>query len=365
MPQSEKISPSPYYQKLADILTIFWEYHKARLEAGTIAFGYELTTGGVRPYHGPTDAIHEMQQSAETLGWEKPMKLDIINPFSRAVFRSLNVSWQDFVTFNHAAEQQLRMSGHRDQDTEYVKRHRGKRAGVESMPFKDLYVDKLIHACVQEEFKMQSHGHFTEIIPGGLGTGVNTTVDLLAVMNRFFKPAMPLLVSRTSLEALALTRSAVGRNSLLNTQPYHGIDPTSPTMFDMQTLIEAGYGRAMGCPAGRMPTEETQQFLETAIGHRVERPMLIDFSRALAAEYDRTIGEWWRGLDDAGREQAAQQITEECYMLVSGKKLEEIRAQREAERAAEIAAAEGSVQQPRSTGESVSETRRRGPRKRK
>ena len=32
-----------YYAKLTDILAVFWEYHKARLAAGTMAFGLEYT----------------------------------------------------------------------------------------------------------------------------------------------------------------------------------------------------------------------------------------------------------------------------------------------------------------------------------
>lgn len=362
--KDQKQPLSPYYQKLADVLTIFWEYHKARLDAGTIAFGYEDGGRGLQPYNGPAETIHDARQSAEILGWENPMQMDIINPFSRAVLRSLNVSWRDFVSQYPPALREDMASIWQDEVRDIKQRLRIQH-GDEVRPFTDDYVENLIADCVQDQHELQSPILFASSIPAGLSTGTYVTTDLLAVMNRFFKPAMPLLVSRTSLRSLAETRAAVGRNFHRGAESYIGIDPTSPTMFDMQTLIEAGYGRAMGCPAGRMPTEETQQFLESAIGHRVEKPMLIDFSRALAGEYDRTIGEWWRGLDDVAREQAIQGMTKECYMLVSGKKLEEIRAKREAERATETAAStEGDIQ-PAQPEAPVTEIRRRGPRKRK
>lgn len=340
---------SPYYQALADILTIFWEYHKARLEAGTIAFGYENGTRGIQPYNGPAQILYDRQQSAEILERENSAQIDIIKSFSHAVFRSLSLSWYDFIAQYQPILHEDNITNWQD-DPREIRQQLFVRAGNETSPYISQYVHNLLVDCVIEQHGIPSSPLFAPIVPVGLSTGTHVTVDLLAVMNKFFKPTIPLLVSRTSLSALAFTRSVLGKNSY--PQPYSGIDPTSRAMLDMERLIEANYGRAMGCPAGHMPTEETQQFLETATGHRTSLPMLVDFSKELHKEYERTIMEWWKGLSQEEQLQAQSQITEECYLLLTGKRWEALREQREAR------------QQTEGNGHTT-EVRRRGPRRRK
>ncbi len=346
---------SPYYQKLADVLTIFWEYHKARLDAGTIAFGYEDGARGIRKYDGPKDwfADNAKTQSTYSFGLQS---VDIINPFIKAVLRSLTLSWYDFL-------QQYPEDNRSEMDS--VHRIRSVMRATESdevIPFRSSYVDGLVNQARDDSDQgLQSIPSFDTAVADGMRTGAIVTTQLMSVMNSYFKPAIPLLVSRTSIGQVQDVRlhlradadSGLSFRSFSPNQKDQGIiDPTQAAMLDVNRLIEAGYGHAMGCPAGHMPTEETQQFLETATGHRTSLPMLVDFSKLLHKEYERTIMEWWKGLNHEEQLQAQSQITEECYALLTGKRWEALREQREARQQTEV-------------NGHTTETRRRGPRKRK
>lgn len=258
-----------YHRLLTDVITIFWQFHKERVAEGKVPFAIEL------------DVEHQQRNSS------------VLDRYSYAVTISLQKSWSRLL-------EGLAVPG-------VVPDPKS------AWRFKDEYVVRLIdYAEKLAETKTQVRdliGHapeFEQVVTAGVRTGTAVTSRLAAIFQEEFLPVKAVLVSRVSIDHVGEASVGLGilsdrfpRSPLVNYPLLDG----SKLGLDVKQLRAYGSGDALGCPAGRLASAETQAFLlERGVDVR-RTTMLEDFAAMIGEHFETTIMAWYRGLTPEEQEQ--------------------------------------------------------------
>jgi hypothetical protein len=248
MADRSNLPHSEYYQKLADVIRIFWEDYKAKLDKGEIEFAH------LEP------------------GFYSDTKVKVIDKYTRAVDLGLKKSWHKFLT-----------------ETE------------------DGYTKQLIketNELARVESRISKHGVDLDLAGNlGISTGSSTVMHLVSYENVFgkdFKSHLAaLMLSKVDLSSAESARRKIGIPDMSGTKGNHKlIDDRqgNATKLDKNALKAMGYGEAFGCPAGIPASESTQIYL----GHKgVENPagtMLGEFAQMTSREFNEDVREKFKEL---------------------------------------------------------------------
>jgi len=291
-----------YYQALADVLGIFWQFHDKRIRSGNISFAAVKTTenaSGIRPFD-PQQIIDE--HSRDTT----PYIFSPITEFYLSVTETMDGSFQQFLEGN-------KIFGTQD--------HLLRNVAVpeETTRFFDPFVTNKIERAVSLNEKVypipeeSKEGlgasdlddlmayRFGAKIRGGLNSGVSVTTQLKELFGSEFRPLIAITLSKIGLRHFPDAISEIGL--LDGSQGYPLLD-NSKLGLDRERLKHFEIASSLGCPASMIVSPDTNIFLAER-GIDVSRTtMLKDFIKKFPPRVDRHLGNWFRELTPFQRETA-------------------------------------------------------------
>lgn len=300
--QSNKNDPEfvKYYHALADIIRIFWEMHKIRLERGEVSFDIE------------SKIISLVSRNYSH---------DVLKYFSEVLNITLKISWRQFID----EMSQKRLLGY-----EAITRDPYVLGLVMNAERLGSSVSKVI---LEKGYSIQG------IVTAGLYTGTEVTSHLASLFGSeaysckspSVAPVATLLSSKVNLDNIDRMRKSVGILDLLdriNQKPiqYGGIDPQSSTGLKQDILKAFGLGDTLGCPAGMRPSIECISFLKRTLPKfgvkepKISTTMLEEFATFTCAIYEREILVWYNELSEQEKEEL---VHIKNRYLIEGKTLRE------------------------------------------
>lgn len=303
-PSSNRNNPKfvEYYQTLADVIGIFWEFHKRRIQSGNIEFA--LTE------HPETRKLVPFNPLLKTDLWQKGGNLHphkVLEDFSDAVLETHQGSWQQFL--EGLGRDSIKGSLAEVEVPEGAKK------------FFDPYIEGLIVRVEQLGTEL-SRVHFKEgfsissLGNAGFNTGTMVTTQLIGLFGDEFRPLTAVLISKVRLEDVGLARKEVGLPAIslkgefeIPLGDYSLLD-NSPLGLNRDRLRELGLGDTLGCPAGMKISHETQEFLVSKGVSLSGKTMLEEFAGMMSEQFDRYLGFWYRGLTTLQRQTLIDPETE-------------------------------------------------------
>lgn len=292
-----------YFQKTADLIAIFWLFHKELLRTGQAEFSYSFDEYTHMEPFSPSAEIKEERSH----GGNDP--IDIVRKYSIGVERSIERSWGIFLRemgFN------VRPFAIGDK-TSFVF---PKSAKI----FISEYTKHLIND-VQELGKIYSTGGMGQdfkvenTIALGIETGSEVTGQLDAIIGDEMKPVFVLLISkirgkynRPAQREIGIPDLHVG--DLYNYDLLHPVDG-----IDRQRLRQYDFGTAIGCPASIKISPQTKKFLQETHGITFEGTMLGDFATMFHDKF-REVRLWYKKLNDGDK---LKLVTKENRNILDGK----------------------------------------------
>jgi len=285
-----------YYQTLADVITIFWEFHKERLTIGDTVFA-----------HGELDKIpYDAGKDYKKLARGRLMsEYPPIDQFIMHAQIAMKDSWIDFLKGLTLVQPENKRKFN---VPESCKR------------FMHPYVyDLVVHAQeLGEKYSKFETGHEYRVQTGvvaGIDTGVRVTTQLSAIFGEDFNPLDPVRISKVSLEKVGYATGGIGRHTEdVPATSYYMLHPEQRLNTDM--LRQLDYGKAEGCPAGLPSSAQTKKFLREECGIEVKGTMLEDFARVLHTEFNQSVRSWVENLHPRQRQDYLRQ---EERRLLEGK----------------------------------------------
>lgn len=293
-PDSNKNNPQfvEYYQTLADIIGIFWQWHKQRIQSGNIELTLQLDES--QKYISFDPQLFGEAYAKE----EKPC--NIIDILSDEIYMTLS---QSFLQFRDRIGYQDR---ERLDDVQLHKQF--------PQPDKDSKDDAYSDAYVRDLFvkardlgksldKKPEEFSLSKIVLNGMGTGPDIATMLRAINGEAYQIA-PTLVSKIRIDSLPAVKADLGirRKPEYSATPPYSLLNDSPQGVDTAKLRELGRGYTLGCPGAMKVSETTELFLRTTCGIRGEiQPMVMEFSSMVGREFDRYLDNWYRELSAENR----------------------------------------------------------------
>lgn len=258
-----------YSQKMADVIGIFWEFHKKRIELGeqdfSKGFGENVDYGQVieRHRYGGTDPV------------------DIINIYSGGIQISFQESMGHF--FNG-----IRSKSIRDISTD-------------TRPFFLDYTRNLLDetqrmGSLYSGFARGENYSVHRTVEAGAETGSTVVPQIDAIFGDSLKTVYPLILAKVELRHNQRVQSQVGLRTVDNGRilepdfnlldPKHGIN--------RQQLSKFGYGEAVGCPVAMPVTPRTKEFLRDECNTIPTSPtMLEDFAKVVHEDMAVKVRSWY------------------------------------------------------------------------
>lgn len=245
-------------------------------------------------------------------------QLNIFGHYNNALINSLRGSWEQFLQGRH----QPRFGGLGSYG--YEPSYDLNQPGPEVATYNDVYV----HSVIQQTDSLAPNRPVSEAVSDAFNVATDVHIKLVPLLGRYFKPAIPLLLSRTSVRGFMETI----RPDMDHRQdsPFNVVDVDAKSLVNMKMLIDAGFKQVMGCPAGHLPTDETRAFLEGTTGKPYDKPMLLDFSERVEGEFNLALTQWWEALPPTEQARYGEVLYEETKHQLNGMGLERLREQRKA-----------------------------------
>lgn len=292
-----------YITKFADLLGIFWQYHKEVLAYNSpfpLPFAMDYDGRKVRQFD-PQKGLDDAKRGG------KPY--NPIVDYDLAVTTSLTQSWFRFVT-DLGIRDQSRFAERLTEGTFFSIPYEARRFGdfYTSTLFKE--VQRLGEQVSHQENIIGNHWTATETAAHGADTGVAVVNRFLAVLGETVNPRGAIMAARTSFNHLDETRRSIGvpdfpstASSLQNASPteephYDGFAATGSGVNE-ELLKQFGYLQedVSGCPAARRVSLMTRQFLADKCGITdIRTPMLTDFLLMNQPIFETRVRNWYRAL---------------------------------------------------------------------
>lgn len=303
-----------YYQTLADIIGIFWQFHKRRIEMGNIPFAAKWNTR--LGMHGKYDPQAEVSEYTD-VGASRRHK--VIEDFAYATRLTFEASWIQY----------LRELGYGfdisplDNEVSFLDAD-GVRIPEEVLSLVDPYLNEIIDRAQLmgeelSEVSLIDKFSVQRIVDAGANTGARVTSQLVGLFGEDFEPASSLIISKVALDNVAFARKEIGlvmskKPDVDNRSLDYSLLDDSKVGLNRNRLKEWGLGRVLGCPAGIPISEEAREFLRDK-GVVVEATMLEEFAEVTSVQFDEAIGSWFRGLSP---EYSREVIEAEDLRILSG-----------------------------------------------
>jgi hypothetical protein len=270
-----------YSQLMADIISIFGHFHKARLDANDLKPAYFVVEDRFVPY--------DITQDAQEFG-EAFMPLE---RFSTAYKEAIDYSRRQFIG----------ALGLRQPASYEIATWPDLPISDSARVFIHPYVSDLA-ARAQELRSLIGHPdpeattNIHEITEDGLRFGAEITGQLAGLFGDDFSPSLTTRLARVYIRNTEEIQEGLG---LVLDNPTYDLLDASPVGLNSDTLKSWGWGEAVGCPAALPPTEKTKDFLRARGVKDPIQPMLYDFSRMFNGEFNRTVRTWFNGLNEGDR----------------------------------------------------------------
>ncbi len=287
------------YQDFTDLISIFWEFHKARVESGNIP---PILLDGCSDI--PFNAQAEFEVGT----------INIPKSFEYSLSWTLENSWDLFLKMNGIN------FGEAVAPSDIDDAIRAARLPKELSIFRnDLVLDLAKSAernfsAIRNEAQstLLTYNHTDNVIKQGIRTGAEFGVLLKGLFGDEFRPVLTKRIAKTSLDKIDETSRQLSTDSSgfphqKDHERYQLLD-NSRVGLNLEMLRSLGLGKAIGCPSSNMPSEKTQTFLRESIPGYKPRPMLEDFSKYLDEVYEANVGEWFRSLSDHRKEMLDQNV---------------------------------------------------------
>ncbi len=140
-----------------------------------------------------------------------------------------------------------------------------------------------------------------DVLQRGSRTGSEAAGSLVAMRNVFQKYDLAkaaLIISKVTIDHVSDVRSG-----LTSKGEYHAFDHNAQTKhhLDLDQLKSYGLGKALGCPAGLLPSQECKAYLQKK-GVTREGSMLEDFAKQVGERFHRDVEIWFGKLNGVDQE---------------------------------------------------------------
>ncbi len=279
-----------YYQLLADIIGIFWQFHKERVNSENIEFAYQYDTDarGEQPPYIPFNSARKIASYHKARNYNTHR---VVEDFGEDIGHTLNASWEQFLELNNMP---------------YID-HLLK--GVPVVESARRFADSYVHTLMKRAEVLGKElskvglrdGYSIEgIVHAGVVTGSEVTTHLRGLFGEEFRPIIALIISKVRLDNIIETRRAVGITRDMGgghegTPNYNLLD-NSTIGLNREKLKMLGLGDTLGCPAGMKVSKQTRDFLLQRSVDVSETTMLEEFALMTVDKFDHYLGDWFRGL---------------------------------------------------------------------
>ncbi len=269
-----------YYQHIADVIAIFWQFHKKRIVEGNVSFACRYGNNGELVPYDPQLTIDERPQDKKQITLLKDYISAIESSFENSLHQFMQLLGAESVS--HALKNTFPPDSCR--------------------PFICQYVQELVQETQvlgEQVGSIQTDDDFTvdEIITLGARTGTITSAHLSFILQEYFKPILPVLLSKVGRnEPLSQATSEIGlQTNSFGDGNHLLLHPT--TGLDMERLREVYTPQTKpSCPASQKPSKETLLFLHEQCGAFPKGTMLHEFSEAVHTDFNTRIMSWFNSL---------------------------------------------------------------------
>jgi hypothetical protein len=298
-----------YYQNQADILGIFWQFHKERLEAGNIEFAMVPKYEG-----GPAVSFNPALRAAQLVEPDG-MEYDVLFDFTNAVYDTMAGSWQQFLAnlgLYHTKELLA--------DVKIPNR---------LQRFFTADITNLARRTEKQtvEYRTAANSEsLSSIGNAGMNTGAMATVQLYALLREQFTPKPAIMMSKVSLNYLNPALSEIGipdeaEDGTVLIEGTYTLLEDSALGIDRKRLRKFGLGFNLGCPASMNISDDAKSFLQRIDVNMGDTTMLDEFAAMVPLQMDRYVGVWYGGLTERVRQRL---IDPENRRILSGELREKL-----------------------------------------
>ncbi len=297
-----------YYQNLADVIGVFWQFHKKRLDGNNITLTYN--SGG---QEFDFDYIRHNKEEGG---------VNVLADFDESLRRSLTDSWLQYIP-GIKSSLSLGLSNFEIW---------GIGVPEELRAFMHPYVGRLIE-------KAQSNGRKVSQVPlgknfsvdgvvrGGMKTGTEMSVHLASLFGEDFKISYPLMMSKLDMKSAVDALEEVGIATTKLAFWESPIITEKLKMIDLEQGISHqraryhGYGVAIGCPANILVSSETSKFLMDQFGISANKTMLAEYVPRVEREFKEKI---WIPYQSLTRNEKEKYVIAKNRALLDGDVLREV-----------------------------------------
>ncbi len=275
-----------YYQTLADIIGVFWQFHKERIRTNNMHFAVITASHpDGRVQISPYDPAIRALESFVDIGGKK---LKLIQDFGNSIGRSLSLSWNQFLSelgFEHLSSPTQISIPIPESAKKYLD---------------SGYLGPLIESAdrLSETFSRVRNDkidNLGKIVGSGIKTNEDVTPQLKAIFGEDFRASISLAISKIRIDNIFLARSEIGLGKD-NEKPNFQLVDGSSQGLNTSRMREFGIGGdTVGCPAGMRVSAATRSFLEEK-GASVKTTMLGELIPMTSEQFDHYIGNWYREL---------------------------------------------------------------------
>lgn len=278
-----------YYRALADVISVFWQFHKERVTTGNLDFA-------VNDNAGRLERFNPQKMLELRMAMNGPDKLRIIEEFTSAAGFGVVGSWRQFLYGTNPRFWNIILLP-------------TKPIPEASRRFMDGYssslIDKVNKIAEDPTKNIPRKPYIFNLVTQGLNTGLDIATQLSAIFGTEFNPKIAIAISKTRFEDLKETNKAVGLErdkdgKCTENYSYDLIDGAERLGLNKEGLKELGLGDVLGCPASMKVSDPTRRYLEGK-GVQVVGTMLEDFTRMTSEKFEETVGKWYRGLSQERR----------------------------------------------------------------
>jgi hypothetical protein len=304
-----------YAQNMADILAIFWQFHKVRIKEGNIPFAFRYNDGK-DPKYVPFDMKPIFNSG-------KYHEYHIFQEFIRYATGTLVESFEQFL------ELQKILPAHKNLMLGDVPIPNAAKKFTSKYVY-DLYTDAVFERKTSRfpgfppiyEYDTDNDA-VRQLVEKGANTGNEITGQLCALFGETFLPTMAVLASKISLSHIWDLRSDIGVVNIMQGLYHHPISSSvvddSMLGLDKEKLKSYGLGKVVGCPASMTISKKTEDFLKQCGVEIPPRTMLEDFALTFQIEFKKIIGAWFASLTSEQK----KKIKVETIKLLDGTELKQ------------------------------------------
>lgn len=302
---------SEYYPVLADLIGIYWHFHKDLLAAGSLNFAMgteENNNFKLVPFDiEQAVAMHEAKR--------KRHPFNVFGAFTDAVALSMVRSWKLFLREGGAT-------------LEYIFPDEELPIPEETRRYANPYVLGLINDAVELEKRHPDHVSaiggeraLSGLVKDGIYTGALIASHLKILQGEHYHPHAPVQASKIRVENIIVLAEELGlkRDSGFDqwesTSGNYTLLDDSKLGLDRDRLRELGLGDALGCPASIRMSAEATAFLQTSGIEVSGKTVTQELAEMIPAQFDHYVGEWYRGLSP---ERQRSLIDPELARIMSG-----------------------------------------------